>query len=598
MSTEKAEFSSHGGIDFEAIPGNVHLVDIEKNKNKEDGKIVLVPTPSDDPDDPLNWELKRKLLALSCCLVYTLGVGVPSAAIYSVLNDVSLKTGISLSQLNNATGYLFLFYGIGCFAFQPLALQYGKRPVYVFSMLATALVCVWPPYTKTKGEWIGSKVVQGFFGSAIESLPEITVSDLFFEHQRSTGLATYGVTLLFASYIAPCIAGFISDGQSWEWVMWWCAIFAAVCAVFLFFFMEETNYNRKLKIDAKTGQPITMSHGDGTVVSNVFSHINKDNNIDDLLDDKAGNKVAVDETDSESQGNEAAEEAGLHNVLSAENSNILNQLSQVEVVDASTVVQRKSTKTFVSKLSMTNGQKDKFLLHHYFLAPFLLFRLPGVVWAGFFYGQSLIWFNVLNATENLILAAPPYNFSSTQCGLAYISPLIFSFIIYFLVGNFSDWLKVRIARARGGLSLPEDRLYTIILYCLFGVFACILWGVGAYYKVHWFGLVFGLGLLGGCSMFGVTISTTYVIDCYKELDTEATVVVIIIRNCMSFAVSFGITKWIENLGLKHAFISVAFILLACNLTFVFMVIYGPRMRNNSKHFYWSLVQKYRELGMH
>ena len=135
MSTEKAEFSSHGGIDFEAIPGNVHLVDIEKNKNKEDGKIVLVPTPSDDPDDPLNWELKRKLLALSCCLVYTLGVGVPSAAIYSVLNDVSLKTGISLSQLNNATGYLFLFYGIGCFAFQPLALQYGKRPVYCFLCL-------------------------------------------------------------------------------------------------------------------------------------------------------------------------------------------------------------------------------------------------------------------------------------------------------------------------------------------------------------------------------------------------------------------------------------------------------------------------------
>ncbi|QEU60844.1 hypothetical protein KDRO_D05390 [Kluyveromyces lactis] len=593
MSNEK-EFDSHGGIDFEAVPGNVHLVD-GHDKSDKNAKIVLVPTPSDDPDDPLNWEMKRKLLALSCSLVYTLGVGVPTAAIYSVLNDVSIQTGISLSQLNNATGYLFLFLGIGCFVFQPLALQYGKRPVYVFTMLATALICVWPPYTKSKGEWIGSKVVQGFFGAAIESLPEITVSDLFFEHQRSSGLATYGVTLLFASYIAPCIAGFISDGQSWEWVMWWCAIFAAVCTVFLFFFMEETNYDRKLKIDSRTGQPITMDRHDGTVVSNVFSATA---NIDTLLN-KENNHINVDETSSDSVGGVTGDVPDvLHSVLSAENSNIMNQLSRVEVVDGATVQQRKSTKTFWSKLSMTSGAKEKFLLHHYFMAPFYLFGLPGILWAGFFYGQSLIWFNVLNATEVLILAAPPYNFSSTACGLAYFSPLIFSFIVFFLVGTFSDWLKVRIARYRGGLSLPEDRLYTVIIYCFIGVAACILWGVGAYYEIHWFGLVFGLGMLGGCSMFGITISTTYAIDCYKELDTEAMVVVIIIRNVMSFAVSFGITKWIENLGLKNAFISAAFILLACNLTFVGMVIWGPGLRNRTKHYYWSLVKKYRDLGMH
>ncbi|CDO93832.1 unnamed protein product [Kluyveromyces dobzhanskii CBS 2104] len=593
MSQEKGA-GSHGGIDFEAIPGNVHLVDVNK-QHTEDSKVVLVPTPSDDPDDPLNWAPRRKFLALTCALVYTMGVGIPTAAIYSVLNDVSRQTDISLSQLNNATGYLFLFLGIGCFVFQPLALQYGKRPVYVLTMLATALICVWPPYTKSKGEWIGSKVVQGFFGAAIESLPEITVSDLFFEHQRSTGLATYGLTLLFASYIAPCIAGFIADGQSWEWVMWWCAIFAAACTVFLFFFQEETNYDRKLKIDKRTGQPIIMGAlHNGAVVSNAFS---TPVNIDDMLD-KENNKIDVDETGSESLA--VPDETGvLHSVLSAQNSNVHNQLSRIEIVDGSTVNQnRTSSKTFWSKLSMTSGAKEKFLLHHYFMAPFYLFRLPGILWAGFFYGQSLIWFNVLNATEVLILAAPPYNFSSTACGLAYFSPLIFSFIIYFVVGYFSDWLKVRIARRRGGLSYPEDRLYTIIFYCLLGVAACILWGVGAYYEVHWFGLVFGLGLLGGCSMFGITVSTTYAIDCYKELDTEAMVVVIIIRNVMSFAVSFGITKWIENLGLKNAFISAAFILLACNLTFVPLVIYGPSLRNNSKHYYWSLVQKYRKLGMH
>lgn len=32
---------------------------------------------------------------------------------------------------------MFLFFGWGCVIWQPLALQYGKRPVYLFSMLAT-----------------------------------------------------------------------------------------------------------------------------------------------------------------------------------------------------------------------------------------------------------------------------------------------------------------------------------------------------------------------------------------------------------------------------------------------------------------------------
>lgn len=32
---------------------------------------------------------------------------------------------------------MFLFFGWGCIIWQPLALQYGKRPVYLFSILAT-----------------------------------------------------------------------------------------------------------------------------------------------------------------------------------------------------------------------------------------------------------------------------------------------------------------------------------------------------------------------------------------------------------------------------------------------------------------------------
>lgn len=37
---------------------------------------------------------------------------------------------------------------------------------------------IWVPYTKTNGQWIASKLLQGFFGAPIESLCEISVADI------------------------------------------------------------------------------------------------------------------------------------------------------------------------------------------------------------------------------------------------------------------------------------------------------------------------------------------------------------------------------------------------------------------------------------
>jgi hypothetical protein len=68
------------GKDF--VAGTVHLVDLEgvmrakhaSGSGKQD--VVLVPAPSSDPDDPLNWTPRRKLLSTTCVMTYTLIVGI------------------------------------------------------------------------------------------------------------------------------------------------------------------------------------------------------------------------------------------------------------------------------------------------------------------------------------------------------------------------------------------------------------------------------------------------------------------------------------------------------------------------------------------
>ena len=59
----------------DAVPGTVHLIDLDHTmatRHAGKGDIVLVPTPSNDPEDPLNWDPRRKLMSTVCVNVYVL----------------------------------------------------------------------------------------------------------------------------------------------------------------------------------------------------------------------------------------------------------------------------------------------------------------------------------------------------------------------------------------------------------------------------------------------------------------------------------------------------------------------------------------------
>lgn len=58
----------------DVIPGTIHLVDIEgvfvaKHAHGRAKDVVLIPAPSEHPDDPLNWSRSRKRTAIaSICM--------------------------------------------------------------------------------------------------------------------------------------------------------------------------------------------------------------------------------------------------------------------------------------------------------------------------------------------------------------------------------------------------------------------------------------------------------------------------------------------------------------------------------------------------
>ena len=106
-------------------------------------------------------------------------------------------------------------------------------------------------------------------------------------------------------------------------------------------------------------------------------------------------------------------------------------------------------------------------------------------------------------------------------------------------GRFGDWLNLHLARRNQGIMEPEHRLWLFSLSLILVPGGLILWGVGAAQQVHWFGLVFAMGVIGFTNGLGLQLSVSYCIDSYRELSGEAIVTVIIVRNTMSFAIGYG-----------------------------------------------------------
>lgn len=105
--TTAIHISAHvnGRLDEEAVPGTVHLVDLEGTIQAKHAKgglsdVVLVPAPSNDPDDPLNWSPMRKMLSTLSMCIYILMTSVASAAIYGAIVPISEETGLSIDRVS------------------------------------------------------------------------------------------------------------------------------------------------------------------------------------------------------------------------------------------------------------------------------------------------------------------------------------------------------------------------------------------------------------------------------------------------------------------------------------------------------------------
>ncbi|TQV91519.1 Major facilitator superfamily transporter [Cordyceps javanica] len=396
-------------------PGTVRIEEGECGHKK----LILHPTPTSDPNDPLNWSRGRKAVNFSLVCLYTLLTFVQLDVGFTAWDQYADELGFSDDTLNGSAAVNYLGLALGCIAFIPLVHKLGRRPIYLFSVALQFASCIWSARTNTVGDLYGSNILSGIGGAISETIVQITIADVFFVHQHATlnGVALFAT--FTGAYLGPVASGYVVESQGWRWVWWWCTILFGINTLLVLFLFEETKY--------------------------IYAERPADGGTESLV---ANNPLSnVRETELEGQ-------------------------IRPDKVDASIPI--KPFRQRFALWTITEGS----LFHDIYEPLVILVTFPAITYTAIAYGVMLAWFAALISVQATYMFDAPYNFSSIGIGMMNIAPFVASIPGVWIGGYLNDKLIIRLARRNQGIYEPEMRLWMILPLAIVAPAGILMFGLG------------------------------------------------------------------------------------------------------------------------
>ena len=117
----------------------------------------------------------------------------PTVAIVEITVDFFGPPGPDFAKHIAKISYFFtttaLLQGMGNLIWMPLIVKYGRRPAYVASFSLYVATAAWAGGATSYGSELTARILMGFASGAAECLAPLTISDLFFLHERGTVMA-------------------------------------------------------------------------------------------------------------------------------------------------------------------------------------------------------------------------------------------------------------------------------------------------------------------------------------------------------------------------------------------------------------------------
>ncbi|KAI5951191.1 hypothetical protein KGF54_004265 [Candida jiufengensis] len=543
---------------YEFLPGTVHLVDVthslnvRKNGNDGDGDIILHPQPTSNPNDPLNWSTRKRTFQFGIIWFWGFMVAGSLNFMTPLYSSWISSYGITLNQLliSSALGYLFL--GVGVTLVQPTGLKLGKQFVYNCCTVIAIISCGFGSKTSNISYIYAYKALIGIAAAPCDSLVEVSSTDIFFQHERSTAISWLLMALYGGTDLFPVAAGYVADSLPWTWCYYIQIFIYGGLFLVQLFFMEDTTFRRGNQAEAELEEGI----------------LNQIKSYETIQEQRINSRIETDEkkpTDSE----------------------------EIDVQSVSNSGEDIPKKTYLQKRNWIHTEyNDVRSWIQIFIRPFYLITFPAVVWSGLIYGGQMCWLSLLINLSSSIYSKPPYNFSDGVVGLTSLGIFVGNVVGMFYGGTFVDWLSIKLATRNHGILEPEHRLQAMLVPTVLNAAGILAFGLSAHYGAsYWVSIIIGMGFMGFAMTSSGTICVVYAVDSYEKLASESIVLMLFIRNMIGMAFTFGIGPWIDEQGIFKTTWVMFGLSIFINGSYLVMIKYGKACRRWTRERYERVTQE-------
>jgi len=491
-----------------------------------DGATVYIPTPTADPQDPLNcpvWQKWVILVIISCFSAVGLSVVSGFGGLLGFYIPGYVQQGKGYADITHLMTYPTLFMGIGNIVGMPFALGVGRRVIILISTLVLVIGSVLCATAKNYEVHLAARCIVGLAAGQSEALVPMITQEMYFLHERSKYLMTQQaiqviITTIYTVFASPIAGAITPEG--------WYGLGAGLSgAVFIaaLLFLPETKYDRPLS---------------------------------------SYQEAAEHHFDIEETVKQASPSVTLCTVK-----------PELDFV-------RYQPRTFRSDLRLWVGKPDMKHVVDVYKQMFGLLVFPNVFWALCLNGLTLGANIAIGTTYGNIVTAPPYNWKQDKASYVNIGQIVVAIIALPLLGSGSDRLVKWRAQRNGGIHEPENRILPLIIPLVVGVFSCVLYGLAAQHptEYHWFTYVWVVAAYYFAFVGANIVAITYLLDSYPARAGPLLVIVCAMRGIMSFGVSYGIQPMIQAKGYDGAFGIFAALTAAFGLLGVPIFIWGKNIR--------------------
>ncbi|CAI7572239.1 hypothetical protein N7533_004266 [Penicillium manginii] len=501
-----------------------------------EGSIIYIPTPTADPQDPLNMPLWQKMVVLFVISTFsTVGMSLVSGfgGLLTFYIPEYAAVGKDYADISALMTYPTLFMGIGNLIGMPLAIAVGRRSVLLLFTLILILGAVLCAVAKTYEWHLAARMVLGLSAGQSEALVPMITQEIFFLHERGKFLMLQQaiqvlLTTIWVLFASP-ISGAITP-QGWYYLG---AGMAALQFVVALLWLPETKYDRNLSAYQED-----VSSDDSTEAVDLEADI----------PDKA--KVTL-----------------------------CKEKPPLDFVNY-------APRTWRSDMRLWVGKPEWYKAVEVLKQTFELLFFPNVLWALCLNGLTIGVNIAIGTTYGTILTGAPYNWPDSSTSYVNCGQIVVAIAALPLLGTGSDKLIRWRARRNGGVHEPETRLWPLIFPVIVGTFTSVLYGQGAAFpeEYHWFVYAYVVAAYYFCFVGANIVAITYLLDSYPARTGPLLVIICAFRGFISFGTSYGTSAFVASHGYDGAFGIFGGLTGALGLLGVPVYIWGKQIRQYTGRF--------------